>query len=68
MSMDKPTYYTYKTAPESPALRGLGISTRQLQRAVHLGRLTYIKPGTQVLFSDDHLRDWIERSTVLAVR
>lgn len=66
--MTKPTFYTYKTAPESPVLRGMGISTRQLQRAVQLGRLSHIKPGAQVLFSDEHLRDWIERSTVPAVR
>lgn len=61
-------YWTYKTAPGSPLLAGTGITERQLRRATTLGRLTYTRPGLVVLFSDDHLREWLERSTVKATR
>lgn len=61
-------YWNYRTAPTSPVLAGTGITERQLRRATSLGRLSYTRPGLVVLFSDEHLRDWLERSTVKATR
>lgn len=61
------TYYTYDTAPDSPALRGSGLTRRQLQRAVQAGKLTCIRTGSRVLFTEEMLQDWLDRSTVKAV-
>lgn len=68
-SKNEPRYYTYKTAPDAPALRGTGVTERMLRRAVELGRISYSKPGGQrVIFSSADLQEFIERSTVKAVR
>lgn len=61
-------YWTYESAPSSPTLQGMGITSRQLRRWVEQGKLSYIKPGNRVLFSEAHLRELVERSTVRAVR
>lgn len=62
-------YYTYETAPaESPILRGMGITPRQLKRWVEQGKLSHVKPGNRVLISEAHLRELVERSTINAVR
>lgn len=65
---DTEQYWTYESAPESPILRGMGISSRQLRRWVEQGKLSHIKPGNRVLFSEGHLRELVERATVRAVR
>ena len=64
---DKP-HLTYETAPTSPRLNGIPVSSRQLRRAVELGRIGYTKFGNRVLFSDDNLSEWLERATVRPVR
>ncbi|QEO15613.1 helix-turn-helix domain-containing protein [Agromyces intestinalis] len=61
-------YWTYDTAPDSPVLQGMGITSRQLRRWVEQGKLSHIKPGNRVLFSEAHLRELVERSTINAVR
>lgn len=63
-----PAFYTYETAPGSPTLQGMGITERQLRRAVATGKISYSKPGLRVIFSEDNLREYIERSAVKAVR
>lgn len=64
----RPRYWTYATAPDSPALAGMGITERQLRRATQTGKLSYVRPGLRVLFSEDDLLDWLERSRVRATR
>ena len=61
-------YWTYTSAPDSPTLRGMGITSRQLRRWVEQGKLSHIKPGNRVIFSEALLRELVERSTVNAVR
>ncbi|WP_157373084.1 hypothetical protein [Agromyces sp. Root81] len=63
-----PQYWDYYTAPDSPILRGLGVTDRQLRRAREQGKLSGIKLAGKVQFSDEHLREFLERSTFRAVR
>jgi hypothetical protein len=46
----------------------MGITERQLRRAVATGKISYSKPGLRVIFSEDNLREYIERAAVKAVR
>jgi predicted site-specific integrase-resolvase len=62
-------YWGYEDAPDSPVLKGTGITSRQLRRAVQLGKISYIKPtGGRVLFAAEHLEQFLARSAVQAVR
>lgn len=64
----EPRYWTYQTAADSPVLKGFGVTLGQLKHAVHTGRLGFIRFGQRVYFTEDHLREWIKKSTVDAVR
>lgn len=64
----EPKYYTYDTAPDSPQLRGMGITPRQLKRAVETRRLSCIKTGLRVLFTEEQLAEFVEKSTLRAVK
>lgn len=63
-----PQTWTYETAPNSPHLSGTGITTRQLRRWTEQGKVSHLKLGNRVVFTDEHLRELIERATVRAVR
>lgn len=48
---------------------GLGITVSKLKRAVSAGRISHLKPnGFRVIFRESDLLDFIDRSTVKAVR
>lgn len=70
MSVKHPTpqYWDYNTAPDSPILQGMGVTTRQLRRWVDQGKVSHLKIGGKIRFSEEHLRELVERSTVHAVR
>lgn len=68
MSSSTERYYTYETAPDSPELHGTGVTSRMLRRSVEQGRISYRKPGLRVIFSSVDLQEFLDRSTVKAVR
>lgn len=48
------------------AAQYVGLTERQLRRAVSAGKVSYTRPGLAVLFSREQLDDFIERSTIPA--
>lgn len=63
----EPTY-TYETGPTAAAWGGIPVTSRQLRRWVEQGRLNHVKPGNRVFIRERDILDFIERSTVHAVR
>ncbi len=60
--------WTYETAPASPTLAPLSLTTRQLKRWVEQRKVDHLKIGHRVFFTDEHLRSLVESLTVKAVR
>jgi excisionase family DNA binding protein len=60
--------YSFKTAPESRWLKPWAVTERQLRRAAQAGRISFVRIGNQVQFSDDNLREFLESRTVQAQR
>lgn len=57
-----PMYYTYETAPDSPELRGTGVTTRMLRRLVEQKKIPHHKFGLRTTFSSDDLRAFVDAS------
>ena len=51
--------YTFTTAPEHPVAAMYGISERQFRRWVQAKRISYVKPGSRVLFTSDDIEQAI---------
>lgn len=67
-SNPEPTY-DYKSALLSPSpLAGLGLTERQLRNEVSRGRVEVIRFGNRVVLTHSALQDYLDRSTVKAVR
>jgi len=60
--------YTYDTAPDSPQLAGKLVTARTLKHAVATGKISYAKFGNRVIFTEADLQEYVDRSTVKAVR
>jgi excisionase family DNA binding protein len=63
-----PSTWTYVTAPNSPSWNGIVVSTRQLRRLVEGGKLSHVKVGNRVVIRDQDIVEFVEKSTVQAVR
>jgi len=56
--------YTFATAPDHPLARKYELTTRQFQRAVQAGKISYAKPGQRVLFTSEDIEQFILASRV----
>jgi hypothetical protein len=68
MSPRPESTYTYDTAPSAPAWGGITVTTRQLRRYVESGKLSHVKLGNRVIIRERDILEFIDRSTVQAVR
>lgn len=60
--------WTYDDAPESPALKPLAVTSRQLKRWVVQRRVDHLKIAHRVYFTDEQLAALAESFVVRAVR
>lgn len=66
--VDQSELWTYDSAPNSPALKPLRISSRQLRRWTEQRRVDHLKIAHRVYFTDEQLAALAESFVVRAVR